>query len=182
MEPSSKCIEVNMQVKLQALRGKRAGYTAIFCGYGTYSKKGIVRGAIRLRDLRDASGKLLTTHAWVDHTVGFDAIGRLQKGDIVEFTSKIDEYLQIYRGQAVLDLLTRTPNIGCRLESVRNIRKIGNIATFRSSLKKWGGRLIRLLIFLQYPDEYHHKKLAVLTREVTTCIPTRIPNFKAALV
>jgi len=117
-----------MRTELQALQGKRAKFAAIFGGYSTYRKKGVVGKSILLHDLRDMSGTLLTTHTWINYTVNFDAVGTFLKGDIVEFTAIVDEYLHGYRGEKIDDRLARPPTIDYRLKYPRNVRKIGHIA------------------------------------------------------
>lgn len=116
-----------MRTKLQALQGKRTKFTAIFGGYSTYRKRGVVGESILLRNLRDMSGTLLTAHVWINYTVDFDAAGTFQEGDIVEFTATVDEYLHGYRGEKIDDRLARPPTIDYRLKYPRNVRKIGSV-------------------------------------------------------
>ncbi|QSZ66155.1 hypothetical protein RJ40_00890 [Methanofollis aquaemaris] len=123
-----------MRTKLQPLQGKRVRFTATFGEYGTYRKHGVTGKSILLHDLRDRSGKILADHIWINYPAGFDAVGTFQKGDLVEFTAKVDEYLHGYRGQKIEDRLARPPTIDYRLKYPRNVRKIGAIADFDYSL------------------------------------------------
>ncbi len=94
-----------------------------------------MRRSAHLRNIWDANGKYFTGHAWVNHTPGFDVVGELQEGDVIEFTAQVDEYFQVSRVQRIFDLPVRTPTTGCQLGSPMNIRKLGHIPTSDHGVK-----------------------------------------------
>lgn len=50
---------------------------------------------IRLKD----SHKQVANHLWFNKTLGFEALGKLKRGDIIEFEGRIDTYEKGYKGR-----------------------------------------------------------------------------------
>lgn len=116
-----------MRTTLQGLNERKTGFTAVFWTYGTYRKAGITGKTILLRDLRGLDGHPLADHTWINYTAGFDAAGTFQRGDVVQFTATVGEYVRGYLGPRIEDRLARPVRIDYRLKYPRHVRKIGTI-------------------------------------------------------
>lgn len=116
-----------MRTTLQGLNGRKTGFIAVFWKYGTYRKAGITGNTILLRDLRDLSGRRLADHTWINYTAGFDVAGIFRRGDVVQFTATVGEYVRGYMGQKIDDRLARPVTIDYRLKYPRHVQKIGTV-------------------------------------------------------
>jgi hypothetical protein len=86
-----------MRKELKKLEEKRLVFSGIF------ERKGIKNGykgpeeTLLLRNIRDASGKLITDHLWFNYTKGF-AKYPLTPGCTIVFRARVKEYEKGYKG------------------------------------------------------------------------------------
>ena len=66
---------------------------------------------ILLRDVR-RSDRVITDHLWLNCTKGFDQLGELNKGDLIQFYARVDTYHKGYGGyeDKELDYKLSRPN------------------------------------------------------------------------
>ena len=58
--------------------------------------KGYSETTILLKDIKDESGRIVTDHAWFALTRGFEDLGQLNAGDVIEFEARVTEYRKGY--------------------------------------------------------------------------------------
>jgi hypothetical protein len=58
--------------------------------------KGYSEPTILLHRVTDDTGKVMTDHLWFTKTKGFDALGPLTNGDIIEFEARVTSYRKGY--------------------------------------------------------------------------------------
>jgi hypothetical protein len=58
--------------------------------------KGYSEPTILLRRVADDTGKVVTDHLWFSRTKGFDALGPLKSGDLIEFEARVTSYRKGY--------------------------------------------------------------------------------------
>jgi len=70
---------------------------------GTFKKYGLKTGykgasteTILLVDLRDDNGNLICDHLWFNMTKGFEQLGTLREGDMVQFEARVKKYRKGY--------------------------------------------------------------------------------------
>jgi signal peptidase I len=51
-----------------------------------------------LVNVKDESGKVITSHVWFNYTKGFKKLGVLQKGDVISFRARVGTYTKGYLG------------------------------------------------------------------------------------
>ena len=77
-----------MRQKLQTKENQRMTFTAKFKRYGTKTNwHGFPEKTILLTGVKDKSGKVMTDHIWFSLTKGFQRLGELQEGDIIQRVS-----------------------------------------------------------------------------------------------
>lgn len=88
-----------MREKLQKLENIRETFTAKFKRCGTKTNwHGFPEKTILLVDVKDSSGKKVTDHIWFNLTKGFEKIGELKEGNIIQFDARVKEYFKGYAG------------------------------------------------------------------------------------
>lgn len=87
------------------MRKKLTGYIEVRGTFtGTFIRKGMKNGykgpieTILLGDIRDENGEVLTDHLWFNMTKGFEALGKLKEGDLIQFNARCKEYEKGYKG------------------------------------------------------------------------------------
>ena len=88
-----------MRKELKKIEEVRTTFTAEFERYG--SKKnwhGYPEKTVLLINVKTLEGKLVTDHIWFSMTKGFIKIGELQKGDVIQFDSRVKKYIKGYAG------------------------------------------------------------------------------------
>ena len=71
---------------------------------GTFIRTGFKNGykgpveTILLGNIKDENGIILTDHLWFNLTKGFEALGELEEGDIIQFNARCREYEKGYKG------------------------------------------------------------------------------------
>ena len=87
-----------MRKELEKIEEVRATFT------GTFSRKGFKNGykcpepTLLLLDVKDLDGKYITDHLWFNYTKGFQKLGELKEGDIIQFDARSKAYEKGYKG------------------------------------------------------------------------------------
>ena len=74
---------------------------------GTFVRKGSKNGykgpepTLLLKDVKDLSGKYITDHLWFNYTKGFQKLGELKEGDVVQFDARSKAYEKGYKGYRI---------------------------------------------------------------------------------
>ena len=88
-----------MREKLQKREGKRLKFSGKFERFGSKTGwKGFPEITVLLRDIRDSNGKEVADHLWMNYTKGFQKLGELTQGDVIEFYARVKKYVKGYRG------------------------------------------------------------------------------------
>lgn len=88
-----------MRTELKKINGVRSRFKGIFERNGTKKNwHGFPEPTILLKDITDQSGKVVTEHLWFTLTKGFESLGTLTPGDVVEFDARVTPYTKGYRG------------------------------------------------------------------------------------
>jgi len=68
--------------------------------YGTKQGwQGAVDETILLKDIKAAFGEPAADHLWFNLTKGFEALGKLQVGDVIRFDARVTRYQKGYFGR-----------------------------------------------------------------------------------
>lgn len=90
-----------MRKKLGELTGQRKRFRGTFGRYGIRPALALppVRTLV-LTDLQDESGIVVADHLWFRVTGGFESLGELTEGAVLEFDARVTEYQRHqYRGR-----------------------------------------------------------------------------------
>ena len=63
--------------------------------------KGYSETTILLKDIRDETGNVVTDHLWFTMTKGFEALGALTTGDVIEFEARVTDYKKGYVNRSI---------------------------------------------------------------------------------
>ncbi len=86
-----------MRKPLSKMDGIRTRFSATFERYGSKRNwNGYPVATVLLRDVRDASGKVLADHVWLMETKAFKAAGPFATGDGVSFDARVRPYVKGY--------------------------------------------------------------------------------------
>jgi YgiT-type zinc finger domain-containing protein len=94
-----------MRKALKQIDGERKTFTGMFVRFGRKHRfKPIKVGdewidydtTVLLRDIRDATGKIVTDHLWFNYTLGFARLGELSEGEEIRFNARVKPYLKGY--------------------------------------------------------------------------------------
>jgi hypothetical protein len=120
-----------MRKQLKNSEGARARFSATFERYG--SKNGYVgiTKTVLLKNVSDATGKMVCDHLWFNLTKGFESLD-LQPGDGVEFDARATAYLKGYKGRDELARLTNPLTRDYKLSHPTKLKK-------KAALVKQGG-------------------------------------------
>jgi hypothetical protein len=103
------------------LNDVRATFRGTFVRYGTKKGwKGYPEKTILLKEIKDATGKIVTDHLWFNCTVGFNKL-ILNEGDAVEFNARVKDYIKGYRGYR--EEVYKPVEVDYRLSHPTKIRK-----------------------------------------------------------
>jgi hypothetical protein len=87
-----------MRKGLEKINGDRTKFVGIFERYGAKTNfKGYPEKTILLKNVKQGS-KCVTDHIWFSLTKGFEELGELKEGDVVEFHARVKEYYKGYAG------------------------------------------------------------------------------------
>jgi len=77
----------------------RKTFTGTFERYGTRTNwNGFSEKTVLLVDIKDLSGKKVTGHIWFHLTKGFNGLGELKKGTVIQFDARVKSYIKGYKG------------------------------------------------------------------------------------
>jgi hypothetical protein len=93
-----------MRYKLKKINTERATFTGTFERRGTKKGwKGKIESTVLFLDIKDADGRIVTDHLWMNQTRGLTKIGMLNKGDVIQFDARVKPYTKGERGFEVRD-------------------------------------------------------------------------------
>jgi hypothetical protein len=87
--------------KLERFEEERMRFRGVFVRYGKKAaRKGPDLTTVLLKDVTIiANGQIVTDHVWFNCTKGFEALGTLQEGDVIEFDARVKTYVKGYFGR-----------------------------------------------------------------------------------
>lgn len=87
-----------MRKELKKISNVRTVFRGTFVRYGTKSGYKGPERTLLLRDIISENGKQMTDHLWFNLTKGFQSLGKLDEGDIIEFAARCRPYKKGYKG------------------------------------------------------------------------------------
>ena len=88
-----------MRSGLKEIENTRKTFTATFKRYGSKTNwNGFPEKTILLVDIKDSGGKIVTGHIWFHFTKGFEKLGELKEGTVVQFDARVKPYIKGYNG------------------------------------------------------------------------------------
>jgi hypothetical protein len=91
-----------MRTTLKKLDQVRKKFRGVFQREGKKTNwHGYAEPTILLRDITDEAGKAVTDHLWFSRTKSFDALGRMEPGDVIEFEARITSYRKGYVNRSI---------------------------------------------------------------------------------
>jgi len=86
-----------MRQELKKIEQQRALFRGVFSKYGLKSGYGgRSMETVLLVDIRDSNGKLICDHLWFNMTKGFEVLGTMREGDVIQFEARVKEYKKGY--------------------------------------------------------------------------------------
>ena len=109
-----------MRKQMRPLEFERKRFRGTFVRYGSkwaWDGSGLVT-TLLLRDITDvASGRVVADHLWFNLTKGFEALGDLWRGDVIEFDARVKRYSKGYAGLREVDYKLSHPTKICLVDS-----------------------------------------------------------------
>jgi len=88
-----------MRTELKEIQNNRKTFTGIFKRYGTKTNwHGFPEKTILLTDVKDSIENKVADHIWFSMTKGFEKLGELKEGDLVQFDARVKPYFKGYNG------------------------------------------------------------------------------------
>lgn len=87
-----------MRKELEKIEEVRGTFTGVFVRKGTKNGYMCIEETILLKDVKNSEGKLMTDHLWFNYTKGFQKLGTLKEGDVIQFDARCKSYLKGYKG------------------------------------------------------------------------------------
>jgi len=117
-----------MRQQLEKIEDERLTFVGVFERYGTKTNwNGYPENTILLKDIKNQLGKNVTDHIWFSLTKGFQNLGKLENGDIVQFQARVKPYTKGYVGRNEFDMVVDEREIDYKLNNPTKIEKIGKI-------------------------------------------------------
>jgi len=85
--------------QLKKRLGKRETFTGEFVRHGTKNGWYGPDKTVLLKDIEAAEGEPVADHLWFNFTKGFEALGKLQAGDVIRFDARVTRYQKGYFGR-----------------------------------------------------------------------------------
>ena len=82
-----------MRKPLKKMNGERKTFVGTFEQYGAKKYSVSYQRTALLKNIVDINGKKISDHAWI---TGTDDFNSLNKGDVIQFSAKIKEYVKGY--------------------------------------------------------------------------------------
>ena len=90
--------------------------------------KGYSETTILLKDIRDEEGKVVTDHLWFTMTKGFEALGTLNAGDVIEFEARVTDYRKGYVNRRIN---VKQRSVDYKLSRPTKLRGVGRDSSIR---------------------------------------------------
>lgn len=88
-----------MRKELKEMQNIRKTFTGKFKRYGSKTNwHGFPEKTVLLIEIKDSSGREVTDHIWFRMTKGFENLGELREGAVVQFDARVKEYIKGYNG------------------------------------------------------------------------------------
>ena len=124
-----------MRKELKKLNELRKTFTGTFERYGNKTNwHGFPERTILLINIKDSNQKVVTEHIWFKMTKGFEQLGELKEGEIIQFDARVKEYLKGYRGYKEEVQFEKPIELDYKLNFPTKIKKV-NIINLFDSLK-----------------------------------------------
>ena len=86
-----------MREKLKKIEEERGLFRGLFKKYGAKTGyRGQSAETVLLVQVRDGSGALVSDHLWFNLTKGFEKLGTLREGEIIQFEARVRRYKKGY--------------------------------------------------------------------------------------
>jgi len=88
---------MEQRTKLAKINGVRDTFTGTFVRFGTKRGwQGVEEDTVLLRNIKNKSGKIVTKHLWFNLTQGFEDLGEINEGDLIQFDARAKPYMKGY--------------------------------------------------------------------------------------
>jgi len=115
----------DMREKLKRIEDERTTFIGVFERYGTKTNwNGYPENTILLKEIKNSFGKIISDHIWFSFTKGFQKLGKLENGDIIQFQARVKPYVKGYVNHS--DYIDER-EIDYKLNNPTKIQKIGKI-------------------------------------------------------
>jgi len=95
-------IENPMRTKLKSIDQIRKTFQGVFEREGKkVNWNGYSEPTLLLYHIKDEAGTVVADHLWFSMTKAFEALGTLQKGDVIEFEARVSVYRKGYVNRAM---------------------------------------------------------------------------------
>jgi hypothetical protein len=114
--------------KLGRMEGERKTFTGVFVRYGHKKAfRGPYLRTLLLRDVREIRRDLVVTdHLWFNLTKGFEALGELTEGDVIQFDARVKAYHKGYRGYDWEKAIENPVTKDWKLSHPTKIKRVGD--------------------------------------------------------
>jgi hypothetical protein len=86
-----------MRKELKKIEEQRELFKGVFSKYGRKTNyKGPSTDTVLLVEIRDGNGAFICDHLWFNLTKGFEKLGTLRQGDIIQFEARVKKYKKGY--------------------------------------------------------------------------------------
>jgi len=86
-----------MRTELKKIGEQRELFRGIFSKYGLKTNyRGPSTDTVLLVGIRDTNGVFICDHLWFNLTKGFEKLGTLRQGDIIQFEARVKQYKKGY--------------------------------------------------------------------------------------
>jgi len=86
-----------MRKELKKIEEQRELFRGIFSKYGLKTNyRGPSTDTVLLVEIRDGNGAFICDHLWFNLTKGFEKLGTLRQGDIIQFEARVKKYKKGY--------------------------------------------------------------------------------------
>lgn len=124
-----------MRQALKPLNGQRRRFTGTFVRHGTKSAfRGAPLPTILLKDIRDATGKIVCDHLWFNLTKEFDSLV-LKEGVVLAFDARVKPYYKGYQGYRE-DVCDKPVERDFRLANPTKVQVVPYSAEYETAVRK----------------------------------------------
>lgn len=87
-----------MRKELKKMNEERTSFVGVFERFGIKNGFKGPEKTILLINIKDLNGKNITDHLWFNYTKGFQKLGELKEGDVIQFDARVKKYEKGYKG------------------------------------------------------------------------------------